>query len=229
MTNRGRPRKMTVKKIAAAKRLLHEGVLTNDEIAAKLDISRSYFYKTIPSPRSAVTNKRVRTPDWMKQCEALLVQTNMSVRQIATHLGISRATVYKKFPRIARRGFTQKKRSNRMKINILVVTIIFAASASAHAQYYADPHLYYTVGGGRATTPPIIDPSMRYRFRAPASGFACSIFDPKLDIRSMLGGIGNSMADLGSLKSSLTGALPGQVLCRAQPSLCQLIGTTPIM
>ena len=98
MTERDRPRKMTVKKIATAKRLLHEGVLTNDEIAAKLDISRSYFYKTIPSPRSAVTNKRVRTPDWMKQCEALLVQTNMSVRQIATHLGISRATVYKKFP-----------------------------------------------------------------------------------------------------------------------------------
>ena len=39
----------------------------------------------------------------------------------------------------------------------------------------------------------------------------------------MLGGVGNSMADLGSLKSSLTGALPGQILCRAQPSLCQLM------
>ena len=98
MTQRGRPRKMTPKKIDEAKRLLHEGVLTNDEIAAKLDISRSYFYKTIPSPRSAVTNKRVRTPDWMKQCEALIVQTNMSVRQIAKHLGITRATVYNKFP-----------------------------------------------------------------------------------------------------------------------------------
>ena len=98
MTERGRPRKMTAKKIATAKRLLHEGVLTNDEIAAKLDISRSVFYKTIPSPRRAVTKKRVRTPDWMQQCEALIVQTNLSVRQIATHLGISRATVYNKFP-----------------------------------------------------------------------------------------------------------------------------------
>ena len=98
MTERGRPRKMTAKKIATAKRLLHEGVLTNDEIAAKLDISRSYFYKTIPSPRRAVTKKSGRTPDWMKQCEALIVQTNLSVRQIATHLGISRAIVYKKFP-----------------------------------------------------------------------------------------------------------------------------------
>ena len=98
MTERGRPRKMTVKKIATAKRLLHEGVLTNDEIAAKLDISRSVFYKTIPSPRSAVTKKRVRTPDWMKQCEVLIAQTNLSVRQIAKHLGISRATIYKKFP-----------------------------------------------------------------------------------------------------------------------------------
>ena len=98
MTERGRPRKMTAKKIATAKRLLHEGVLTNDEIAAKLDISRSVFYKTIPSPRSAVTKKRVRTPDWMKQCEVLIAQTNLSVRQIAKRLGISRATVYNKFP-----------------------------------------------------------------------------------------------------------------------------------
>ena len=53
-----------------------------------------------------------------------------------------------------------------MKINILVVTIIFAASASAHAQSIEDPYLYYSVGGGRATTPTIIDPSVRYRFRA---------------------------------------------------------------
>ena len=110
-----------------------------------------------------------------------------------------------------------------MKRNILLLTIIFAASASAHAQYIADPFLYYSVGGGRATTPTIIDPSVRYRFRAPGNGFACGNFDPKLDIRSMLGGVGNSMADLGSLKSSLTGALPGQILCRAQPSLCQLM------
>ena len=110
-----------------------------------------------------------------------------------------------------------------MKINILVLTIIFAASASAHAQYYADPHLYYSVGGGRATTPTIIDPSVRFGFRASTSGFACGNFDPRLDIRSMLGGVGNSMADLGSLKSALTGALPGQILCRAQPSLCQLM------
>ena len=98
MTDRGRPRKMTAKKIAAAKRLLHEGVLTNDEIAARLDISRSVFYKTMPSPRRAVTKKSVRTPVWMKQCEMLIVQTNLSVRQIATHLGINRATIYKNFP-----------------------------------------------------------------------------------------------------------------------------------
>ena len=98
MTQRGRPRKMTAKKIEEAKRLLLEGVLTNDEIAARLDISRSYFYKTISSPRRAVTNKPLRTPAWMKQCEVLIVQTNLSVRQIANQLGISRATIYNKFP-----------------------------------------------------------------------------------------------------------------------------------
>ena len=110
-----------------------------------------------------------------------------------------------------------------MKINILALAVIISVSATAHGQYIADPYLYYSVGGGRATTPTIIDPSVRFGFRASSSGFACGNFDPKLDIRSMLGGVGNSMADLGSLKSSLTGALPGQILCRAQPSLCQLM------
>ena len=110
-----------------------------------------------------------------------------------------------------------------MKINRWVLTLIFAASASAYTQYYEDPYLYYSVGGGRATTPTIIDPSTRFGLRASASGFACGNFDPKLDIRSMLGGISKTMPDLGSLKSSLTGALPGQILCRAQPSLCQLM------
>ena len=98
MPNRTRPRKMTVKKIRAAKRMLLEGVLTNDEIAAQLEISRSAFYKTMPSPRRAVTKNARRPPVWMKQCEALIVQTNLSVRQIAAHLGISRATIYNKFP-----------------------------------------------------------------------------------------------------------------------------------
>ena len=110
-----------------------------------------------------------------------------------------------------------------MKINILALAVIISVSATAHGQYIADPYLYYSVGGGRATTPTIIDPSVSFGFRASSSGFACGNFDPKLDIRSMLGGVGNSMADLGSLKSSLTGALPGQILCRAQPSLCQLM------
>ena len=110
-----------------------------------------------------------------------------------------------------------------MKINILALAVIISVSATADAQYIADPYLYYSVGGGRATTPTIIDPNVRFGFRASSSGFACGNFDPKLDIRSMLGGVGNSMADLGSLKSSLTGALPGQILCRAQPSLCQLM------
>ena len=98
VTERGRPRKMTAEKIAAAKRMLREGVLTNAQIAAKLDISRSVFYKTMPSPRRAMTKKPVRTPAWMKQCEALLVESNLSVRQIAAQLGISRATIYYKFP-----------------------------------------------------------------------------------------------------------------------------------
>ena len=52
---------------------------------------------------------------------------------------------------------------------------------------------------------------------------AAEIFDPKLDVSSMLGGIGNTLADLKSIPTAITSALPGQILCRAQPSLCNLM------
>ena len=108
-------------------------------------------------------------------------------------------------------------------MRLIIALLIWIAAAPCMAQYYADPYLYYRIGGGKATAPTSLDPDIRFRFNSKADGFACGNFNPRLDVRSMLGGIGDSIADLGSLSSSITGALPGQILCRAQPSLCQLM------
>lgn len=106
---------------------------------------------------------------------------------------------------------------------ITIALALLSVSTTASAQYFEDPYLYYSVGGGKATTRSHLSPDIRFNFTAPGSGFACGNFNPRLDVQSMLGGIGNSIADLGSLQNIVTGALPGQILCRAQPSLCQLL------
>ena len=108
-------------------------------------------------------------------------------------------------------------------IAAMAVGAAVLAQSPAHAQYFEDPYLYYSVGGGQAAARTTIDPSVRFRFNAATSGFSCGNFNPKLDIQSMLGGVGNSLADIGSLRSVVTGGLPGQILCRAKPSLCQLL------
>ena len=108
-------------------------------------------------------------------------------------------------------------------MRLIIALLVWFTAAPSMAQYYDDPYLYYRLGGGRATAPASLDPNIRFGFNSSAGGFACGNFNPRLDVRSMLGGIGNSIADLGSLSSVITGALPGQILCRAQPSLCQLM------
>ena len=67
-----------------------------------------------------------------------------------------------------------------MKINILALASHYLlCQLQLMLNTIADPYLYYSVGGGRATTPTIIDPNVRFGFRASSSGFACGNFDPK--------------------------------------------------
>ena len=108
-------------------------------------------------------------------------------------------------------------------MRLTIAFMIWFIATPATAQYYPDPYLYYRIGGGKATAPTSLDTNLRFRINAQSGGFTCGNFNPRLDVQSMLGGIGNSLADLGSLSSVVTGALPGQILCRAQPSLCQLM------
>ena len=105
----------------------------------------------------------------------------------------------------------------------IVVLYTFLVAHPASGQYIEDPYLYYSVGGGRAISPPATESRIQFGSNVGISGFSCGNFDPKLDVSSMLGGIGNTLADLKSIPSAITSALPGQILCRAQPSLCNLM------
>ena len=109
--------------------------------------------------------------------------------------------------------------------SLFYIAVLYTVLAPhpASGQYVADPYLYYSVGGGRAISPPAAQSRIRFGSNVGISGFSCGNFDPKLDVSSMLGGIGNTLADLKSIPTAITSALPGQILCRAQPSLCNLM------
>ena len=103
----------------------------------------------------------------------------------------------------------------------LITMALIALSAPAQAQYFGDAYLYYSVGGAAISSPAT---STKIRFGSGSrSGFACGNFDPKIDITGILGSLGNTMPTLQSLAPALIGAMPGNILCRALPSLCQLM------
>ena len=78
----------------------------------------------------------------------------------------------------------------------IVVLTTFIAAQPASGQYFEDPYLYYSVGGGRAISPPASQSRIQFGSNVGISGFSCGNFDPKLDVSSMLGGIGNTLVDL---------------------------------
>ena len=108
-------------------------------------------------------------------------------------------------------------------ISILILIASAALNVAVNAQdYFDDPYLYYRVGGARSVAQPATTQPIQFSSNSALSGFSCGSFNPLQDIRSMLGGIGDSLVDLQSLPTQMLSAMPGQILCRAQPSLCQL-------
>ena len=112
-----------------------------------------------------------------------------------------------------------------MKWRLFLLGLSMLGNA-VHAQiYHDDPYLYYRVGGGRAIAEPATTNRIQFGSSSGLSGFSCGNFNPLQDIESMLGGlggVGNSLPHLQSLPTGMLSNLPGQLLCRAQPSLCQL-------
>lgn len=112
-------------------------------------------------------------------------------------------------------------------IAIFAAAILLAHATSTSAQYVESEELYYRIGGAISVSAPITLEPVNFagtRF----DGFSCGAFNPKLDVSSMLRRLTGtstgfaSLADLGSIPTGITAALPGGILCRAQPVLCQL-------
>ena len=109
------PRKnvMTQKKKEAAIAMLKEGVLTVGQIAEELEVSTAVLYKTLPAPRRTWTPPEARTPPWHREFERLVVETDLSIIQIATRLGLHRNTIYKYFPAARIAALRKKKRDKK--------------------------------------------------------------------------------------------------------------------
>ncbi len=112
-------------------------------------------------------------------------------------------------------------------IVIFAAALLLAHPTSASAQYVESEELYYRIGGAIPVSAPVTMEPVNFaggRF----DGFSCGAFNPKLDVSSMLRRLTGtstgfaSLADLGSIPTGITSALPGNILCRAQPVLCQL-------
>ena len=101
----------------------------------------------------------------------------------------------------------------------IVVLYTFLAVHPASGQYIEDPYLYYSVGGGRAISPPASQSRIQFGSNVGISGFSCGNFDPKIDVSSMLGGIGNSLVDLKSIPTCdhISAARPDTVPRTAEP------------
>ncbi len=94
----------------------------------------------------------------------------------------------------------------------------------ANEQIFNVP-LYYSLGGAKAVDSPATFLSrLQPLENEENSGFLCGSFEPSLDIQDMLTGqLNDTLATLNSIPAAVTSALPGYVLCRAQPGLCQLL------
>jgi len=87
--------------------------------------------------------------------------------------------------------------------------------------------LYYRLGGGRVTDIAAADVDLlpsSAAVSATATTSACGGFNRSGDVLGMLSErLEDSLTGLNSVPAVITSALPGTVLCRAKPSLCQLL------
>ncbi len=89
-----------------------------------------------------------------------------------------------------------------------------------------DLSLYYALGGDSATTPPasLFTRLPQRDAQSNLRGSLCGQFDPATDVADILSSyLDETMTSLSVFPRSVVGALPGYILCRAQPGMCQLL------
>ena len=86
--------------------------------------------------------------------------------------------------------------------------------------------LYYLLGGFKAAEPPasIFSGLGPIRSGLNVPGAFCGSFNPAIDVENILSNqLSETLASLSSFPQTIVGALPGSILCRAQPGMCQLL------
>ena len=117
---------------------------------------------------------------------------------------------------------------NRLNLITIITALLLAHATTAAAQYVESDRLYYRIGGTLSVSEPATLESVNFSDSYGPDRFSCGAFNPRQDVGSMLRGlIGDTpslagLADLGSIPTGITAALPGGIMCRAQPVLCQL-------
>lgn len=86
--------------------------------------------------------------------------------------------------------------------------------------------LYYSLGGKAAASPPATIATRLNLFDADTGldGAVCGGFDQADDVTEMLSSsLNETMAALNVFPNNIVSSLPGYILCRAQPGLCQIL------
>ena len=109
---------------------------------------------------------------------------------------------------------------------IAIVSLVLVQVPVSGDEFVSDLPLYYSLGGSRASPPPANPFSSLGQFGTESSlaDAFCGNFNPAGDITEMLSSrLTDSLAALSSFPLATTSALPGYILCRAKPGMCQLL------
>ena len=109
---------------------------------------------------------------------------------------------------------------------IFVGSVFFCIEIAKGQDPITNFPLYYSLGGLKATSSPAsIDSSLDWlRTKSNLTSAVCGGFNPSFDIQDMLSNqLNDSLASLAAFPQTVTSALPGQILCRAKPGMCQLL------
>lgn len=85
---------------------------------------------------------------------------------------------------------------------------------------------FYQIGGARAVSPAATNVNSTIRIGGSADfglGYSCGKFDPKASVRDTLNNIRDQVVAIGDGIQAAAAALPGYIICRANPLMCQML------